>query len=368
MTEKESNDYENIENYKKISSRKEQHIEIALSQNVENKDDSWFQCIKLIHQALPEINMEEIDLSVNFLNFKLNSPIMISSITGGTQRSLKINEDLSQIAEKCKIAMTVGSQRIALEHPQSIESFSVVRKYAKNIPIIANIGIQQIINYAEFDAIDKIISMIDANAIAIHLNALQESIQPEGETKLKNGINKIIELNDQLSIPIIIKETGAGISREVGEKLIKNGLKIFDVSGLGGTSFSLVEQYRSKIVPNKMDVKFSKMFNNWGIPTAASIVELRSLSPDIQIIGSGGIRSGIDIAKSITLGANLAGIGLPFLKKITAGQNKAEKYVNLLNKELQVTMFLTGCNNLNKLKKTKKVIFPPLSTWLDQRI
>jgi len=263
----------------------------------------------------------------------------------------------------------VGSQRIQLEHLETSKSFSVVRKSAPSIPIIANLGISQLIQMENFNSIEKIINSIEANAIAIHLNPLQEIIQPEGETNFSGALEKISKLNDFLQIPLIIKETGAGLSKNVSDNLIKIGIKYLDVSGLGGTSFAAVEYSRAKKQNDHLKSSIGNTFLDWGIPTAASIIETKAVANDSTIIiGSGGIRNGLEIAKSIAIGASISAIAQPFLKRAYNNSKDVESYIETLISELKSSMFLTGCNKIEDLKKAEYVILPPLSTWLEKRL
>ncbi|MHA1728050.1 MAG: type 2 isopentenyl-diphosphate Delta-isomerase [Promethearchaeota archaeon] len=361
---------------KEISERKDDHLKIALKEKTESTVTTWLECVKFIHSALPEMNIENIDTSIEFLGKKLFAPLIISGITGGTEKGKEINKNLAQAAQKYGIGMMVGSQRIALNNPKTTGTFSIVRKYAPDIPIIANIGISQIVKSTDknYNSFENIIKMIDADALAIHLNPLQEIIQPEGETNFEQGLKKIAELKDNLEIPILVKETGSGISREIAKELINIGIKIISVSGVGGTSWAAVESYRKKIqIQEKSNLKsdLAELFWNWGIPTAASIIETKSAcskSDNIKIIGSGGIRTGLDIAKCIAIGADLAGLAKPFLN--AAAVNEPSYLNNLMEKlmnELKVTMFLTGNRTIQDLKETSVVIMPQLKFWLEER-
>ena len=354
----------------KIISRKNNHLSIAINSNIESEEKSWFKHIELIHQALPEMNFNQIDTSVEYFSHGLNLPLIISALTGGTEQGERINKKLAISASKNKIGMSVGSQRIALEHPRTIRSFKIARRFGEDIPIIANLGLAQLIEYINFDQVEKIMKMVEANAIAIHLNSLQELIQPEGDTNFKNGLDKIIALNDFLDIPLIVKETGSGISKELAHKLFESGIKIIDVAGSGGSSFSLIEQHRKFPNDQNFKKKVGLTFANWGIPSAASIMEVKKVSePDHIIIGSGGIRTGLDIAKALSIGANLTSIGLPFLKLAGSElRNNLDAYIKELDYGLKTAMFLTGCKNIHHLQQVQKIIYPPLLTWKNNRI
>ncbi|WP_371802831.1 type 2 isopentenyl-diphosphate Delta-isomerase [Candidatus Lokiarchaeum ossiferum] len=352
-----------------ILDRKDKHIEIAQTQQVESNNKSWFKYIEFIHQAIPNFEFEEINTSITFLNKNLRIPLVIEALTGGTEKGKEINKILANVAEEKKIAMMVGSQRVALEHPESYMSFKIARNVAPTIPLIANIGIAQIVQYSDISPIEKIIKMIDADALAIHLNSLQEIIQPEGDRIYGSGFNKIIELRDELEIPIIIKETGAGISKEIAQKLFNNGIEIIDVAGAGGTSFSVIENHRTKSKQISYGHDNLNPFSDWGIPTTASILEVKSVSnPKNFIIGSGGIRSGIDIAKAISIGADMGGIALPFIQLIKNGPKEINEYISKLERDLKRVMLLTGSKNLKELQNIPKIIYPPLETWKNNRI
>ena len=354
---------------KDIFQRKDDHIKVSMNEDINSRSSTWLEYVRFVHNSLPEINLKDINISMKFLGKQIKAPLIIGSLTGGTNLGLEINRKLAEAAEKYQIPLMVGSQRIQLEHLETSKSFSVVRKSAPSIPIIANLGISQLIQMENFNSIEKIINSIEANAIAIHLNPLQEIIQPEGETNFSNAMEKISLLNDYLKIPLIIKETGAGLSKNVSNNLIKAGIKYFDVSGLGGTSFAAVEYSRAKKQNNKMKSIIGNTFLDWGIPTAASIIETKAVANDSTIIiGSGGIRNGLEIAKSIAIGANISAIAQPFLKRAYNNSKEVESYIETLISELKSSMFLTGCNKIEDLKKAEYLILPPLSTWLEKRL
>ncbi len=352
---------------KDIFQRKDDHIKISINENINSRNTTWLEYVRFVHNSLPGINLKDIDISMKFLGKQINAPIIIGSLTGGTKLGLEINTKLAEAAEKFQIPLMVGSQRIQLEYPDTSKAFTSIRKSAPNIPIIANLGISQLIQMENFNSIEKIIHSIEADAIAIHLNPLQEIIQPEGETDFSNAMEKISQLNDYLKIPLIIKETGAGLSKNVSNKLINMGIKYLDVSGLGGTSFAAVEYSRAKKQNNHLKSIIGNTFLDWGIPTAASIIETRTVAKDSTvIIGSGGIRNGLEIAKSIAIGANISAIAQPFLKRAFNNLKEVESFIETLISELKSAMFLTGCKKIKDLKNSDYAILPPLSTWLER--
>ncbi len=299
---------------------------------------SGFDNIRLVHNALPELNLDEVDLSMKFLGRKIRYPLMITAITGGYSEAGKINRKLAEAAEKHGIAVGLGSQRAMIEDPKLTETFKI-RKYAPSVPIVANIGAVQLKEYSS-KTIEKMVSSVDADGLAVHLNALQEIIQPEGDKDYKGVLKAIGKTCERLNVPVIVKETGAGIDREAAEKLRKAGVKWIDVSGSGGTSWSRIEYLRSKgAVPG---------FEDWGIPTVESIMMCRGVLP---LIASGGVRSGIDVAKAITLGADMAGAAQPFLKALM--KNRLDEELGIWEKQLRIAAFLTGSRNLAGLKTAK---------------
>jgi len=344
------------------SSRKLDHIRICLEKDVESKYRP-FDDVILIHKALPEISESEINTSCSFLGKKINAPIIISAMTGGHPDTKEININLARAAQEMGIAMGIGSQRAALEDPQQVDTFSAVRDAAPDIPIIGNIGAVQLRRSGP-EIIERLAEMIDADAIAIHLNFLQESIQPEGD-KDASGVLEAIRSAAIGHIPIIIKETGAGISRETAAELVKAKVKIIDVSGVGGTSWSGVEAYRAEEVEDFESAQMGRLFWSWGIPTPVSIVECKRSGA--VVISSGGVRSGLDVAKSLALGASLAGTALPMLAPATRSSRFVSDTIKAYLRALKISMFLTGCKDLADLEKIPLIVFGRTKEWLDLR-
>ena len=353
-----------------ITNRKDEHILLVSTENIECNETTWLEHVKFVHNTLPELNLDDVNLSCEFLGKSLSAPIIIGAMTGGTELTKKINISLAKAAQKYQIPMMVGSQRVILKHPETKDSFSVVRKNAPDIPIIANIGLAQVATSENFDYVQEIINNIDADALAIHLNVIQEVIQPEGDNEFSGAIDKIKKLKDQINIPLLIKETGCGISKEIAEKLFKIGIEIIDISGVGGTSWVAVEYYRAKKHGIKSKMELGKLFWDWGIHTAASIIEVNSIikrPSNVKIIGSGGIRNGIEIAKALRVGADYAAMAKPFLIASLEGQESVEKFIEKILRELRITMLLTGSKNLTELKRIPVVISSSLKEWLEER-
>ncbi len=337
------------------SERKLEHLLICANCEVEYREKSTgFEDVELIHKALPEVNKEEIDIGVEIFGKKMDSPLMISAITGGHPSALKINSELSKAAHKMNIGMGVGSQRAALENPDLISTYSVVRENAPHALVIGNIGAPQI-EFAEEAA-----GMIEADALAIHLNTLQEAIQPEGDIDARGYISAIKEAASKINMPIIAKETGAGISREDAISLEKAGVSAIDVAGSGGTSWAAVETYRAK------KDYMGKLYWDWGIPTALSTVEVCQ-SVNIPVISSGGIRSGLEAAKALALGAEAVGMALPLLKDAYIGHEAIIKSISNFNDSLRLAMFLVGASNLNELRESNLLIRGKTREWLTER-
>lgn len=339
------------EEMKRTEIRKDDHVRISLEENVSAHHNYW-EDVKLIHNALPEINKKDIDLSIKFFGKKLGSPIIISAMTGGFQEAKKINENLAFAAEKYQIGMGVGSQRAAIENPDLEDTYSIIKDY--DIPLrCANIGASQIVLWGPNKTLEnahKMIDMIDAHVFMVCLNFLQEVAQPEGQTHAKGCYDAIQKLAEDLDTPVVVKESGAGISFDVAERLSKTKISGIDVGGLGGTSFSAIEHYRAKLIDDELHARGAKTFWNWGIPTPTSILEVGEATDwKLPIIATGGIRSGLDVAKAIALGANCAGIASALLEPATRSGDAVVFEVNRILKEFRAAMFLVGADKVSKM-------------------
>lgn len=338
-----------------ISDRKLEHLLLCAHCDVQYKNKkTGFNDIEFIHRALPELNKEKIDLSTELLGKELNSPIIISAMTGGHPSALALNRELAKAADKLGIGMGLGSQRAAIENPELTNTYDVARKEAPSSLLIGNIGAPQI-EYAH-----QAVEMIDADALAVHLNPLQESIQPEGDIDATGFLDSIGEIVKTVDVPVVAKETGAGISFEDAVLLEKKGVDAIDVAGSGGTSWAAVETYRAD------DTYMGDLYWDWGIPTAVSTVEVTQ-SVNIPVLSSGGIRSGLDAAKAIALGAESVGIALPVLKEAYIGYKEIIKVIERFQESLKVAMFLVGASNLEELKSSKLIIRGQTREWLQER-
>lgn len=337
-----------------ISDRKLEHLLICKNYDVEFKDKTTgFEDVELIHNALPEVDKNDIDLSTSVFGKKLDSPLFITAITGGHPAAKEINKQLAIAAEDNNIALGVGSQRAACEHPELADTYSVVRDNAPDCLLVGNIGAPQL-NLA-----NKAVEILDADILAIHLNPLQESIQPEGDLDARGYLELISKITDVVDIPVMAKETGCGISAETAKQLVDAGISFIDIEGAGGTSWAAVETYRAE------DRYYGELFWDWGIPTAISTAEVTN-TVDVPVISSGGIRSGLEAAKAIALGADSVGMALPFLKK-SISQEELNHFINKFNDSLRIAMFLVGANNIEELKQSKLVIRGKTKEWLNER-
>lgn len=329
-----------------LPSRKADHIRINLEEDVRSSLTTDLDNYFFVHEALPDLNLDEIDLSQNLFGKLLAAPILISSMTGGTKEAAKINRNLALAAQKNIIALGLGSQRAAIEHPELAYSFQV-RKYAPDILIFANLGAVQLNYRYGIDQCKKAVDMIEADALILHLNPLQEALQPEGNTRFRDLIRLIELVCRQLQVPVIVKEVGWGISEKTARQLANAGVSAIDVAGAGGTSWSQVESYRIKDEHLK---RVAGVFHAWGIPTADSIQMVRRVNSQLIIFASGGLRNGIDFAKCIALGASLGGMASPLLKAAAQSVEETDLTIKEIMREIQVCMFAVGAINLDALK------------------
>ena len=332
-----------------ISRRKSEHLNIVLNESVNSSLLNGFEKYQFEHMALPEIDLVDVDISTSFFNHNLNSPLLISSMTGGSIESTQINRVLAQVAQDAGIALGVGSQRAGLEDPKKMASFNI-RKVAPDILLFSNLGAVQL-NYSySVEHCRRAVEAIRANGLILHLNPLQEALQPEGNTNFKGLLKKIETICKKLPFPVIVKEVGWGISSKVAKDLASAGVAAIDVAGAGGTSWSEVEKYRIK---DKIRIKVAEVFNNWGIPTADSILKVKEGAPSIPIIASGGLTNGIEVAKSLALGASLSGMAARFIKAASISEEETQNLVSEINMQLKICMFSAGVKDIKTLKKLK---------------
>ncbi|UCC34103.1 MAG: type 2 isopentenyl-diphosphate Delta-isomerase [Candidatus Bathyarchaeota archaeon] len=347
--------------------RKTDHLKISLGKNVKAKHTSpGFEDIHLVHKALPEIEREMINLSTIVFDHKFSAPLIVGAMTGGVREAMKINRAIAEAVEETGLGMGLGSQRAAIEDPSREKTFAVVREKAPTAFLMANIGGPQLVRGYGIEEAKKAVDMIDADVLAIHLNPLQETIQLEGETNYMGILRKIGEIAKAIDVPVIVKETGAGISAEEAEMLEAARIAGIDVAGVGGTSWAAVEYYRAERDQNELGQRLGKAFWDWGIPTVTSLIETAQ-SVDIPVIASGGVRSGIDVAKALSLGASLASMALPILPLASEGKEKVKKGLQLILEELRNTMFLVGAASVGELEGVPAVITGRTAEWLRTR-
>lgn len=332
------------------SSRKLDHLRICAEEEVES-GDAGFSDIRFVHNALPECDMGKIDLKCRFLDHTFASPLFISAMTGGHPGTKETNARLARAAEKYGLGMGVGSQRAALENPSLADTFAIVRDEAPHAFLVANLGVVQLRDHGAEWA-ERAVEMIDANAIAIHLNFLQEAIQPEGDHDATGCLAAIERLCREFNKPVIVKETGCGISAATARRLWGAGVRAIDTGGWGGTSWAAVESVRARESKRAGDHSLRSLgqdFAAWGIPTVVSLAEV--LATGSPVIASGGMRSGLDIAKGLAFGADLCGMALPLLKPAMKDDRALAGAIDAIHRELTVAMFLTGSSGVAGLRK-----------------
>lgn len=341
------------------TSRKKQHVDITLKSNVDfRRKSTGLDELEFEHNALPELNLGEIDTTVGFLGRTLMFPFMVSCMTGGYKDAQAINRALGEVCEEIGIGLGVGSQRQALEDRQYHKTFSIVREVAKTIPVVGNIGAAEVAQMKTADDVRRLVDLIRADAFTVHLNPLQEFLQPEGNTNFRGVLSSIAMLVKALPVPVIVKEIGAGISAPVARRLLDVGVSSIDVAGAGGTSWAGVEALRLK----SNDV--AARFWDWGIPTAVAVrnvAKLKSPTCRFTLIASGGIRSGADVAKCIALGADIAASALPILAALhKGGREGLTALLRFWAHELRAVMFLTGSMTIADLQRAPLVQYRTL--------
>jgi isopentenyl-diphosphate delta-isomerase len=333
----------------KTQRRKKEHLELCLDTDaVSSLSGTGFERYRFIHNALPELDIDELDLSTEFLGKTLKAPILISSMTGGFDLARKINRNLAAAAQQLGLAMGVGSQRVALEEPSAQMSFQV-RDVAPDILLLGNLGAVQL-NYGyTVEHCRRAVAMIGADGLILHLNVLQEAVQPEGNRNFRGLTEKITAVCRELPVPVVAKEVGNGISIDVGRRLQEAGVKAIDVAGKGGTSWFAVEAQRAAKAGQPAD----KTFADWGIPSEEAVVTLRQALPNMPLVASGGIRSGLDIAKAIALGANLAALGQPLLAAALESDKRVVEFLSRVIQDLKIAMLCVGAANLSALHQAE---------------
>jgi isopentenyl-diphosphate Delta-isomerase len=330
-----------------ISKRKKEHVDIAMTRDVGFRDKtSGFERYDFIHCAAPEMAYEETDPSVRFLGRRLSFPLMISAMTGGYAGAARINRKLAEVCQAEKIALGVGSQRQTSENRDHLDTFRIVRKTAPDIPIVGNIGASQIARMGGFSQVRRMVELVGADAMAVHLNPLQELLQPGGNRDFRGVLGAIEKLVGALKVPVIVKEIGCGISEETARRLAAAGVRWIDVAGAGGTSWTGIESHRGA------DQRLAREFWDWGIPTAESI-RMALKAEGAAVIASGGIRDGLSMAKAVALGAELCGAALPMLRALgnRGGSSGLSRLIGEWRETFRAVMFLTSSRTCADLRR-----------------
>lgn len=329
-----------------IQQRKKDHVELTVNRGVSYKKNAGFERYDFIHNALPEVNPEDVATEATFFGRSFSLPLFVSSMTGGYTEAGAVNAVIARVCEKLNLPFGVGSQRAMLEDPAQTKSFSVVREYASTAFIAANIGGAQLIGGLEKEQLEKLVESIRADAVIVHLNPLQELMQPEGDHRFE-GIEKgIIHLVANCGVPVMVKETGAGISGDVARRLLSIGVECIDVAGAGGTSWAKVENLRER------DDEPMHLFDDWGIPTVDCLLEMKELRESfrLELIASGGIRSSMDMVKALALGADMTATAQPIIKAVAeGGEERLEKLILGWQKEIRLILTLLGCRSVKEV-------------------
>mgnify|MGYP000297661770 CR=1 FL=1 len=350
----------------RVEDRKANHIRVCLTRDVESGAWTGFDDVYLVHRALPEIDLEDVGLGVEFLGHRFRIPLIISAMTGGTSEALKINSVLAEACQQMGVGMGVGSQRAAIEDRSLERTFRVVRERAPDAFIIANLGCPQLASGYGISEVVRAVEMVEADAIAIHMNPLQEAVQVGGEARYRGVLDRIREITSECPVPVIAKETGCGVSMETARMLEEAGVSCIDVAGAGGTSWAAVESYIAEEAGDLVKAEVGRAFRAWGVPTVVSLLEVRS-SVGIPVIASGGVRSGLDAAKALSLGADMVGVALPLLKAAVEGVDRVKEYIRVFAEELRTAMFLTGSKSVEDLRRTPVIVLGRTLEWLRLR-
>ncbi len=352
-----------------IARRKGEHLQLAAEADVETRAAPGWDDVHLVHDALPMVDAADVDLASRLLGKTMRLPLVISGMTGGHGRAVAVNELLARVAEKRGIAIGVGSQRAALRDPMLAPTYSIVRETAPHAFVIANLGISQLVKQEREPAlaakdIERVIRMVQADALALHFNYLEESVQPEGQTRARGADAAIRQLTRRCPVPVIAKETGAGITKAVALRLRRLGVRAIDVGGVGGTSFAAIEGLRAGARGDLARMSLGERFRDWGVPTAVAVVG--AAASGLPVIATGGVRNGLDAAKALALGATAVGVGRPLLQRALQGEAAVLEWVDDFERELRTAVFLSGIRRSGDLMRTKVVITGETAAWLEQ--
>lgn len=352
-----------------ISRRKREHLELAVEVDSQSEQTAGWEDVHLI-ASMPVVNLDDVDVSADLAGIQLNAPFIIASMTGGYDRAIEVNERLAMAARHLGVAIGSGSQRAALRHPNLARSYTIIRETAPDAVVMANVGICQLVDQDDHEALgqdelETIIGMLGAELLIVHINVIEELIQPEGDSILVGLLDALERTVSLSSVPVVAKETGSGMSRETAAQLVEAGVDVLDVGGAGGTSFARIEGQRASRRGDRIGARLGKTFAGWGISTAASILEVRGAG--VPVIATGGIRSGLDAAKAIALGATAAGIGRPMLEAALRYRDGPTEEMKTFLDELRLAILLTGCASVPDLREHRPVITGTTATWAEQR-
>ncbi|HVR89315.1 MAG TPA: type 2 isopentenyl-diphosphate Delta-isomerase [Candidatus Limnocylindria bacterium] len=352
-----------------IERRKAEHLRIAAEEDVETRRAAGWDDVHLVHDALPVVDAASVDLGATLLGQRLALPLVIAGMTGGHGGAERVNAVLARAAARHGLAIGVGSQRAALRDPRLRRTYAVVREEAPDAFVIANVGISQLVTQDDgvplgADDIRALVSMIGANAIALHLNYLEESVQPEGQTRARGALAAIRALVRRSPVPVIVKETGAGISGAVARRLKSLGVRGIDVGGVGGTSFAAVEALRATARGDVARSQLGQTFRDWGVPSAVAVAGCARSG--LPVIATGGVRSGLDAAKALALGATAVGVGRPLLQRALQGEAAVDAWIAQFALELRTATFLSGVRRSRDLASCPLVVTGETKDWIDQ--
>jgi isopentenyl-diphosphate Delta-isomerase len=335
------------------ASRKDEHLRINLEEDVVAKGiETGFDDWRFVHRALPEIDLDDVELRTNLLGRHVDAPLLVSCMTGGTEQARVINQRLARVAQAHGLAMGLGSCRILLEQPDVLPTFDV-RELAPDVPLLANLGAVQLNLGVGIDECKHLLHVLRADALVLHLNPLQEALQTSGNTSFAGLLARIAAVCSGLNAPVVVKEVGWGISDDLVTRLFDAGVAAVDVAGAGGTSWSEVERHR---MSDPVRARIAASFAGWGIPTADALIRARGAAPSGVLIASGGVRNGIDIAKALTMGADSVGIAGPLVRAAAAGDDALDETVTVTLEELRLAMFCVGAARVADLRSDVRLI------------
>jgi len=353
-----------------IEARKAEHLRLTAEADVERHAGAGWPDIRLVHEAVPEIDLDAIDLSIELLGRRLRAPLVIAGMTGGHAAAVEVNACLARAAERHGLAMGTGSQRAALGRPDLLATYRVAREQAPTAFLIGNIGAAQLVPQGKTPPlaaaeVEALAAAIRADAVAVHLNFLQETVQPEGDRHATGVLDAMRRLAQALPLPVIAKETGAGLSRSSAQRLAATGVAALDVGGAGGTSFAAVESLRAAQQGDRRGQRLGEVFRDWGVPTPVAV--MAAAEAGLPVIATGGVRSGLDAAKALALGATAAGVARPLLQAALAGGDAAvDAWIEQFLAELRAALFLTGSRTCADLRQRPCVLLGETRQWLEQ--